>query len=334
MLVTELYKNPRKLHTQNSFNTPILFLIFNRPDVTEKVLGQIRKVQPTRLFVAADGPRDSYPEDKEKCRITREKVLNMIDWDCEVKTLFREKNLGCGLAVSQAITWFFEHVEMGIILEDDCYPDLSFFHYCGDLLDYYKNEKKIAHIGGSSFILKNKIKESYFYSIYPHIWGWATWANRWMGFDYNSRFDRLAIKEVVADVCSAIDVQQFWMNKFEQVFISDLFDTWAMKWHFFIWQQKGNAVLPALNLVMNIGSGEYSTHTKNLPRNYRLQKLNSLNFPLKHPDKIEISIRLDNFNFYKFFQEKTTFSNKIRNIAYKHINKETYEFVKRIFGRS
>jgi hypothetical protein len=116
------------------FETPILFLIFNRPDLTHIVFNRIREVKPKYLFVAADGPREDHPEDQRKCEEARTKVLNSIDWDCEVKTLFRDKNLGCGLAVSQAITWFFGHVEEGIILEDDTLPSISFFQFCQELL--------------------------------------------------------------------------------------------------------------------------------------------------------------------------------------------------------
>ena len=101
------------------FDTPILFLIFNRPDLTARVFDRIREVQPKYLYVAADGPRIDKPEDVEKCESARKVVLDQIDWPCELKTLFRQENLGCGIAVSQAINWFFEHVEQGIIIEDD-----------------------------------------------------------------------------------------------------------------------------------------------------------------------------------------------------------------------
>ena len=123
---------------QGEFETPVLFLIFNRPDLSQQVFERIREIKPKQLFVAADGPRATHPDDAQKCADARRVTLNIIDWECEVKTLFRDENLGCGLAVSQAITWFFEQVEMGIILEDDCYPDLSFFRFCEKLLDYYK----------------------------------------------------------------------------------------------------------------------------------------------------------------------------------------------------
>src|SRR3990170_3491351 len=135
---------------QSPFSTPVLFLIFNRPDTTQVVFDQLKKVKPKYLFVAGDGPRESVPGEHDKCEETR-KIINQVDWDCEVKTLFRDKNLGCGLAVSSAITWFFSQVPEGIILEDDCYPDLSFFRYCEELLLKYRDVDEVKLIGGNNF---------------------------------------------------------------------------------------------------------------------------------------------------------------------------------------
>ena len=161
------------LYNQNMFNTPILFLIFNRPEVTFAVFEQIQKIQPKYLFIAADGPRN-YKEN-ELCKATRD-VVQKIDWDCELKTLFRNENLGCAKNVSSAIKWFFDHVEKGIILEDDCYPDLSFFSFCEELLNYYDNNDRIMAISGFNAQLGIKrTKHSYFFAEIPLVWGWATW---------------------------------------------------------------------------------------------------------------------------------------------------------------
>ena len=144
--------------------TAVLFLIFNRLDTTKQVFEEIRKAKPPRLYIAADGPRENKEGEKEKVGAVRKYVLENIDWNCEVKTLFRDKNLGCGKAVSQAITWFFENEEMGIILEDDCLPSQSFFWFCEKLLKKYNKEKRIMLITGTSYLF-NEIerKEDYFF---------------------------------------------------------------------------------------------------------------------------------------------------------------------------
>src|SRR5258708_3549575 len=172
---------------ESSFNTPILFLIFNRPFPTRRVFAEIRKARPAKLFVAADGPRPDKPEDLETCRETRE-IIKDIDWPCEVQTLFRDKNLGCGVAVSGAITWFFQNVEQGIILEDDCLPDPSFFPFCTELLERYKDDERILLISGNFLQQKNKkfmVKASYYGTLIPHLWGWASWRRAWAKYDFN-----------------------------------------------------------------------------------------------------------------------------------------------------
>jgi len=167
--------------------TPILFLIFNRPDTTQKVFNAIRKAKPKQFFIAADGSPPDREGEIEKCQKSR-KIATSVDWDCEVKTLFRDKNLGCKIAISSAIDWFFENVEEGIILEDDCLPHQSFFWFCQELLEYYRNDTRIMHISGDNFQFGRKRGEgSYYFSKYSHVWGWATWRRAWKCFDINMK---------------------------------------------------------------------------------------------------------------------------------------------------
>lgn len=142
-----------------TFDTPILFLIFNRIETTQKVFLKIKELKPKYLYIAADGPRISKPEEKDSCQKVRNYILEQIDWNCNIKTLFREKNLGCGKAVSEAINWFFNNVEEGIILEDDCLPNNSFFYFCEKMLNFYKTENKIFMISGFNPYPRNIIKK-------------------------------------------------------------------------------------------------------------------------------------------------------------------------------
>ncbi len=238
---------------------PILLLIFNRPDHQRQVLEQIRKAQPKQLFIAADGPRLGNERDEIKCAEAR-KIVHNVDWDCEVNTLFRDENMGCGPAVSSAITWFFENVEKGIILEDDCVPDLSFFRFCYELLEYYKHNKKIMHISGSNFF-PNTVNYSYYFSSYALIWGWATWARAWNHFDFN------IVKNAPA---------------------------WGLQWLRSIQMYKGFCINPASNLVENVGFGIESTHTRKLNKYQDLQSMEMV-FPLNHPKKTIILKENDRF---------------------------------------
>lgn len=164
---------------KQEFNVPILFLIFNRPDVQQQVFQKIREVQPKKLFIAADGPRSGVAADQEKCAKAR-KIVEQVDWLCDVKILFRESNLGCDTAVSQAISWFFNHVEEGIILEDDCMPARAFFDFCKTMLERYRYEEQVWNVLGVNYYGS---RQSYFFTHNFYSTGWATWRRAWKYFD-------------------------------------------------------------------------------------------------------------------------------------------------------
>ena len=171
---------------ESSFITPVLFIIFNRVETTKRVFEAIRNVRPLKLYVAADGPRPGNDADKVNCDEVR-KIIDDVDWPCEIKTLFQDQNLNCGRAPSTAITWFFEHEEEGIILEDDCLPSTSFFRFCHELLAYYRHDNRVMHIGGNNFLegWQKDPDYSYYFSRSGHIWGWATWRRAWQTFDFD-----------------------------------------------------------------------------------------------------------------------------------------------------
>ncbi len=174
------------------FETPILFIVFNRPDTTQQVFNVIKRIKPKYLFVAADGPRPDVPADIEKCKRTR-LIVEQVDWDCEIKTLFRDQNKGCGRGPAEAITWFFEYVDEGIILEDDCVPHIEFFKFIPLMLEKYRNESRIFLIIGTNFLGEWRPKKhSYFFSLFAHTWGWATWKRAWKLYDFE--LNKLGIK--------------------------------------------------------------------------------------------------------------------------------------------
>jgi len=283
------------------FNTPILFLIFNREDTTQKVFDVIRQQKPKYLFVAADGARKHKAGEAEKCQRVRD-IIKQVDWDCELKTLFREENLGCKLAVSSAITWFFENVEQGIILEDDCLPDSSFFPYCEELLDRYKNDTRIGHISGNNFLPGIIEKElSYDFCSCSHIWGWATWRRVWKNYDVNFPF-----WEEEKDRRSFL-----FCNKREEIyfssFISDVLsnrnniNTWDTQYFFTLRLQNQLSIYPSVNLVTNIGLCDpNATHTTKKKEEH-LISVSTIHFPLKHPQYILRNKKIDDITVKKLF---------------------------------
>ena len=179
--------------------SPVLFIIYNRIDTAKLTFDVIKKVKPSRIYIAADGPKSI--KDKENCEASRA-IVNEIDWDCQVKTLFRDVNFGCKNAVSSAINWFFENEEMGIVLEDDCLPSIDFFMFCDQLLLKYKDDNKISIISGCNFQHgKNWGSYSYYFSNLTHVWGWASWRRVWNNYDvdlknYDTSFALKSLKEI------------------------------------------------------------------------------------------------------------------------------------------
>jgi len=282
-----------------SFSTPILFIVFNRPEVSQITFEAIKKVKPQKLYIAADGPRTNNIEDIEKCEETR-KIIDLIDWDCEVVKLFRKENVGVVKGVVSAIDWFFENEEMGIILEDDCYPSSTFFSYSSELLQKYKNSETIMHISGSNFIETTNIDSSYYFSKFGSCWGWATWKRAWNKYDLNliENVSEKNYLEIIRSISTNNYHYEYFKNHLSYHRIGQD-NIWDWRWSFCIWFHNGLVINPQSNLIKNIGYGKEATTSKgdNEVRN-KISELEISEFKvLKHP-KIEET----NFLFEKKIQ--------------------------------
>ena len=276
--------------------TALLFLIFNRLDTTALVFEKIRQAKPPRLYIAADGPREDNNDDRNKIVKVRE-IATKVDWPCEVKTLFRNKNLGCKKAISTAINWFFENEEQGIILEDDCLPNLDFFNFCENLLFRYSKDERISAITGNNFQDgKWRGDASYYFSKYIHCWGWATWRRSWHKYDGNIKFwpKWSNSKDWVNFISNKIE-RRYWQNIFKRVHLEQV-DSWAYPWTASIWYNKGLTITPNVNLVSNIGFGESATHTKSKKDKSFKMSVNNLG-TLIYSNKVERNIEADNWTF-------------------------------------
>lgn len=236
---------------------PVLLVIFNRPDTTEKVFSAIRQYQPNTLYIAADGPREGRKNEEELCTETRS-IVNQVDWECEVKTLFKDKNVGCGIGVSSAITWFFDHEESGIILEDDCMPNQEFFFFCNVMLEKYKNNTEIMQINGFNSVFNNIKSNKYFKTIYPKIWGWATWKNRWDKYSYTLEkweeyLDNIKLYNERYSFLEGVIRYLVWKSIKLQFNKSGNASTWDYQWNFCVMLNHGLCIQPKANLIKNIG---------------------------------------------------------------------------------
>jgi hypothetical protein len=294
-------------------NTPVLFIIFNRPDTTKQVFKAIAMAKPTKLYIAADGARESKQGEKEICEQTRKIALN-VDWDCEIKTLFHKENLGCGRAVSQAISWFFKNVEMGIILEDDCLPHPTFFDFCEDMLIRYKDNDEISALCGASLQKGKEIGNfSYYFSNMCGIWGWATWAKNWRDFRYNvNDLDENLIHGEIKKRFSEKKFNNYWLKIYEQMKNTPI-DTWDYQFYFSQVAKGRVFISPNVNLVSNIGFSNGGTHTfdkQNPAANIPVQ---AMEFPLKHPTEILANHEADKFIFDNYLLRKECLLKRIVN---------------------
>ena len=270
-----------------SFNIPILFLIFNRLDTTKQVFEIIRKAAPQNLYIASDGPRNDREGESKRVESVREYVLKSIDWDCKVKTLFREKNFGCGKAVSSAITWFFKEEEMGIILEDDCLPSFSFFPYCEELLNKYKEDTRIYHIAGYNPLINTKESSSYYFTRIQHCWGWASWRRAWNHYNFDiTDLNMFQKQKKINHIFKRSIDRYYWSNIFKRMEKHEI-NTWDHQWTYSILKNNGICINPTKNFISNIGFGADATHTTIKNSNQNNQQRFEID-KIVHPDKIMV----------------------------------------------
>lgn len=274
--------------------TPVVFLIFNRPETTKKVFEQIRKAKPSKLFIIADGARSNVAGEEKLCKEVKSIVEN-IDWDCIVYKDYATENLGCKDRPATGLKWVFQHTDKAIILEDDCLPHPSFFKYCQELLEYYKDDERVNIISGSNFFsqLSNK-KQSYYFSIFHHFWGWATWKRSWYKYDIEmSNWPRIKAEHLFAEIVNHKQSAKYWVTLFDEVYTGKLSSAWDYQWIYSSWINNGLAIIPSNNLISNIGFGEDATHTKD-PGHIRANVLaEGIEFPLIHPSKVERNLDAD-----------------------------------------
>ena len=282
------------------FNVPVLLIIYNRPQLTSRVFAEIRNIKPERLYIAADGARGDRPGDPQQVAAARE-IASAVDWPCQVKKLFREKNLGCKVGPSSAINWFFENEAEGIILEDDCLPHPSFFPFCQELLAQYRNDERVMMISGDNF-LNNPQPYSYYFSRYPHIWGWASWRRAWKFYDVNiPLWPQVRDSGILNTFLSPAEAKH-WRGIFETTFRDKNSTSWDHQWTLACWINNGLTILPEKNLVKNIGLGLESTHTKESPPSH-CPPLYAMEFPLRHPPFIVRNLQADQYTYTIFLQK-------------------------------
>ena len=301
--------------------TAIAMLVFNRPENTRKVFEQVKKVKPSKLFIISDGPRENKEDDKLKCKQVRE-IFNNIDWDCEVYKNFSKVNFGCAKRGATGFSWVFENVEECIFLEDDCLPNITFFRFCDELLEKYRNDTRIMLISGTNQLGKwEKSKYSYHFSKFGGIWGWASWKRAWKYYDFDIKlWNDKNIKNILRE---RLNFFQYISRKsiYDDIYNKEsTFSSWAYQWGFSRIIQSGLAISPRVNLITNIGTGKDATNTKKASPVSNLKSY-EIEFPLRHPPYVIVDDEYDKKMYNKICGSnyricKNYISNKVRKLLH------------------
>ena len=283
----------------NKFPIPILLVVFNRKEIALASFEHIRRQRPKRLYIASDGARSDKIGEKEIVDDIRKTILDSIDWDCEVKTLFQSVNLGCGIGVFTAINWLFDNEKWGVIIEDDCICNDSFFKFMEEMLLRYEDDCRIGMVAGFNGVGSAHMQHSYTFSRYKACWGWATWRRAWRNMDMKMSWrgteQERSILHNMGGNGRDIHYWQYRLRCIDENYVS----AWDWQWYFSLAAQNQLCIFPSVSLVSNIGFGADATHTSIVGSNSFQKSAGKLTFPLSHPQKILPDTTFDR-QFYKY----------------------------------
>jgi len=261
--------------------TAVLIITYKRLDTTKKIFAEVKKAKPERLYISSNCGKDA--EEVKQVTTVRAYLESNIDWNCKVYSLFRTEHVSAKLSISGAIDWFFENEEMGIILEDDCLPNPSFFTFCEELLEYYGSDERVGMISGDNF-QSNQLRgdASYYFTRYAHIWGWATWRRAWRTYDLSMKnWVEFEANNYLSDIVNSKGELRYWVKVFDLV-ANGKIDTWDYQWLLTLWSHNMLCIVPNVNLISNIGFGIDAVNTTE-ESIYSEMDTKTMMFPLVHP---------------------------------------------------
>jgi hypothetical protein len=291
----------------SQLETPVLLMVYNRPALTRQVLAAIAAARPRRLLIVADGPASRA--DEERCAHVRA-LLEDIPWPCDVARNYSAVNLGVRIRPPTGIDWAFSLVDEAIILEDDCLPHPTFFSFCSDLLAHYRNDERIMQVAGSNFQRGARpSRDGYYFSVFYHLWGWATWKRAWQHYDVDVRnWPELKRQRLLDSVPISASARRYWNRIFDRSFRREL-NTWDFQWQLAMWSQYGLAAVPDVNLISNIGFGDDATHTT-VPTWHSGMAVDAARV-LRHPNVIAPDRAADDFEFHARHRHQTPLAKRL-----------------------
>lgn len=296
------------------FSIPILIIAFNRADTLQQVFNMVKKMQPSQLYLAIDGPRKEKEGEIEKCKEVQE-IIKQVDWECDIHTRISDMNQGCGFGPANAISWAFETCEKLIILEDDCVPSLSFFTFCEEMLNKYQNDYRVSIISGRSHHPNTKFfkKQDYIFSRYAHTWGWATWKRCWKEYDIFAKDLQLFLEnggglnifQTKEEACYFNKI----MHKLKNNIAEEVTHSWDLQWFFARLKNGSLGIVPCRNLIENVGSGN-GTHTS---EDFVQIKAEEMPYQIRHPKYMTVNAEYERLHFTKHMCIKQSIIKRVLN---------------------
>ena len=291
---------------------PVTLIIFNRPDLTKRLIESLKEIKPKNLYIIADGPRANKSNDYNNCQQTR-KIIESIDWECIIKKNYSDTNLGCKKRISSGLDWVFENVEETIILEDDCIPNPIFFEYCEFMLKKYKNVPSVMSIEGTRVTEEYKVPNVDEVSKYAGLWGWATWKESWNRIDLN--FESYNYKNKYR-LLKSIGINHFLTyNRLFELCRQNKIDSWGYAWIYTILKENGYAILPSTNLIKNVGFGNEATHTNNSNSELSKLRISEENVELNDLNKLYLNSNYDRA-YFKIHNDQSGLVKSIKQLIY------------------
>ncbi len=307
---------------------PVVLCVFNRLDTTQKVLEKIREVQPQKLYVIADGARESVVGEKEKVDAVKKYIEMNIDWECEVLKNYASVNMGCGRRISSGLSWVFETEEQAIILEDDCVPEISFFQYCQEMLEYYKENEQIFLISGNNPIAHLYPTDyDYLFSHVPFMWGWATWKRAWKLYDFTiASWPSNKNNSLLRQAIPIRRAYWYYSAEFDAVYMGKCSDIWDYQFMYIGIVNAMFGIVPAKSHVQNIGFIEEATHTDKIPK-WVTCEVSPVEFPIRHRKNVEWDRAFD--ERYMTLISKQGLAVKVKNLLGLDVNTSIFDMFKR-----
>lgn len=272
---------------------PVTLIFYRRPDCLRSVLATLRVYRPDTIFAVSDGARPGDQAGEDLVGACRALLASEINWPCRVEKIFAPTNLGLRERVESGLDEVFQRTPFSVILEEDCAPRADFFPFVEAVRSRWEGNERIGGISGSCFLpVKFHPRESYFFSRYPHIWGWATWARCWHAHNRGDSAWPLTggVRSLWPDMNSGEAL--YWEKIFSRVYSHQL-ETWDYRWLLSCWRQKWVAATPSENLVENIGFGKDATNTSDPAIRPGVERVERLSPPWKHPAEVERDAKAD-----------------------------------------